>query len=163
MDEAFEVLTLMQTGKARIIPVVLLDQPNGTYWQTWMKFLTEHLFKFGYIDTEDFHLFRIVANVEEAVQEIVHFYSVYQSSRWVGEQLVIRILRRISEGALAKLNDEFADVVRKGEIIQRAALRQEKNELEIWDLPRLVLRPHRQSFGRFRQLVDAINSTQSAE
>ena len=63
MDEAFEVLTLMQTGKARIIPVVLLDRPDGTYWQTWMKFLTEHLFKFGYIDSEDFHLFKIVPNV----------------------------------------------------------------------------------------------------
>src|SRR5438045_1719579 len=104
MDEAFEVLTLMQTGKARIIPVVLLDQPNGTYWQTWMKFLTEHLFKFGYIDTEDFHLFRIVSNVHEAVQEILHFYSVYQSSRWVGEQLVIRIGRKISNPALVALN-----------------------------------------------------------
>src|SRR5438309_11771687 len=80
LDEGLEVMTLMQTGKARIIPVVLLDQPGGTYWQTWMHFLKEHLFKFGFIDSEDFHLFRIVANVEEAVQEIVHFYSVYQSS-----------------------------------------------------------------------------------
>src|SRR5204863_8753369 len=65
MDEAFDVLTLMQTGKARIIPVVLLDQPNGTYWQTWMKFLTEQLFQFGYIESEDFHLFRIMPNVRE--------------------------------------------------------------------------------------------------
>ena len=162
MDEAFEVLTLMQTGKARIIPVVLLDQPNGTYWQTWMKFLTEHLFKFGYIDTEDFHLFRIVRNVREAVQDILHFYSVYQSSRWVGEQLVIRIGRKISNSALVALNREFSDIVRTGEIIQCSALRQEKNEPEIWDLPRLVLRPHRRSFGRFRQLVDAINSTEGS-
>src|SRR5882762_7583489 len=84
MDESFEVLTLMQTGKARIIPVVLLDRPDGTYWQTWMKFLSEHLFKFGYVESEDFHLFKIVPNVAEAVQEILHFYSVYQSSRWVG-------------------------------------------------------------------------------
>ena len=158
MDEGFEVLTLMQTGKARIIPVVLLDRPDGTYWQTWMKFLTEHLFKFGYIDPEDFHLFKIVPGVAEAVQEILHFYSVYQSSRWVGEQLVIRLSQKLSPTALAKLNQEFSDIVRMGEIIQRGALRQEKNEPEIWDLPRLVLTPHRRSFGRFRQLIDALNA-----
>ena len=159
MDEAFEVLTLMQTGIARVIPVVLLDKPGGTYWQTWMKFLTEHLFQFGYIDSEDFHLFRIAKNVQEAVQEIAHFYSVYQSARWVGEQLVIRIAHKISSDSLTKLNREFADVVRSGKIVQRTALRQEKNEPEIWDLPRLVLKPHRKSFGRFRQLIDAINAT----
>ena len=76
MDEAFEVLTLMQTGKGRIIPVVLLDRPGGTYWQTWLKFLTEHFFKFGYIDAEDFHFFKIATDVPAAVQEILHFYSV---------------------------------------------------------------------------------------
>jgi uncharacterized protein (TIGR00730 family) len=157
MDEGFEVLTLMQTGKARIIPVVLLDRPGGTYWQTWMEFLTEHLFKFGYVDSEDFHLFKIVPNVAEAVREILHFYSVYQSSRWVGQQLVIRLSRKLSSTALVELNHEFSDIVRTGEIIQRNALRQEKNEPEIWDLPRLILTPHRRSFGRFRQLIDAIN------
>ncbi|PYJ12288.1 MAG: TIGR00730 family Rossman fold protein [Verrucomicrobia bacterium] len=158
MDEAFEALTLMQTGKARVIPVVLLDRPDGTYWQTWMKFLTEHLFEFGYVDSDDFHLFKIVPNVAAAVQEIVHFYSVYQSSRWVGEQLAIRLSRKISDQAVAALNQEFRDIVRTGEIVQGSALRQEKNEPEIWDLPRLVLTPHRRSFGRFRQLIDAINA-----
>ncbi len=163
MDEGFEVLTLMQTGKARIIPVVLLDRPDGTYWQTWMKFLTEHLFKFGYVESEDFHLFKIVPNVAEAVQEILHFYSVYQSSRWVGEQLVIRISQKLSNTALVELNQKFSDIVRTGEIIQCSALRQEKNEPEIWDLPRLALTPHRRSFGRFRQLIDAINATNTTD
>jgi hypothetical protein len=124
-----------------------------------MKFLTEHLFKLGYVDSEDFHLFKIVPNVGEAVREILHFYSVYQSSRWVGEQLVIRISQKLSDAALVELNQQFSDIVRIGEIIQCGALRQEKNEPEIWDLPRLVLRPHRRSFGRFRQLIDAINAT----
>ena len=157
MDEAFEVLTLMQTGKARIIPVVLLDRPGGTYWQTWMEFLTEHLFKFGYVDSDDFHLFKIVPNVAEAVAEILKFYSIYQSARWVGAQLVIRISRKLSKPALLKLNQDFSDIVRTGEIVQGNALRQEKNEPDIWDLPRLILTPHRRSFGRFRQLIDAIN------
>ena len=93
------------------------------------------------------------------MEEILHFYSVYHSSRWVGEQLVIRIGRKLSDSALAELNEKFSDVVRTGEIIQGGALRQEKNEPEIWDLPRLILTPHRRSFGRFRQLIDAINAS----
>jgi len=157
MDEAFEVLTLMQTGKARIIPVVLLDKPGGTYWKTWMRFLTEHLLKLGYIGSEDFHFFKIVPNVAEAVREILRFYSVFQSSRWVGERLVIRISQKLSKTALAGLNQTFADIVRTGEIVQDSALPQEKNEPEIWELPRLILTPHRRSFGRFRQFLDAIN------
>src|SRR3954447_11225957 len=162
MDEAFEVLTLMQTGKARIIPVVLLDRPGGSYWETWMKFLTEHLFKFGYIGEEDFHFFKMVPNVAEAVREIVHFYSTYQSSRWVGEQLVIRLSHKLARKSVVALNQQFADIVRSGEIAQGSALRQEKNEPEIWELPRLILTPHRRSFGRFRQLIDAINAADAA-
>src|SRR5947208_3953317 len=157
MDEGFEVLTLMQTGKARIIPVVLLDRPDGSYWETWMKFLTDHLCKFGYIGPEDFHFLKIMPNVAEAVREIVNFYSVYQSSRWVGEQLVVRLSKKLSSGALAELNKSFSDVLRTGSIVQGSALRQEKNEPEIWELPRLIFTPHRRSFGRFRQLIDSIN------
>jgi len=162
MDEAFEVLTLMQTGKGRIIPVVLLDQPNGSYWQTWLRFLTDHFFKFGYIDLEDFHLFKIAPTVAEAVQEILYFYSNYQSYRWVGEQLVIRVSQKLSTDAVAKLNQDFSDLVRTGAIVQGSALRQEKNEPEIWTLPRLILTPHRKSFGRLRQFINAINASEKA-
>jgi hypothetical protein len=87
---------------------------------------------------------------------------VYQSSRWVGQELVIRIARKLSGKAMSLLNNEFSDIVRTGEIVQGTALRQEKNEPEIWDLPRLILTPHRRSFGRFRQLIDAINRADSA-
>lgn len=161
MDETFEVLTLMQTGKARIIPVVLLDRPDGIYWETWMKFLTEHLFKLGFVSPDDLHFFKIVHTVDEAVQEILQFYKVYHSARWVGEQLAIRISRRLTNAAVAELNQKFADLVRTGEIVQGVALRPEKNEPEIWELPRLLLTPHRRSFGRFRQLIDAINLAQT--
>jgi uncharacterized protein (TIGR00730 family) len=160
MDEGFEVLTLMQTGKARIIPVVLVDKPNGSYWETWMKFLTGHLLELGLIGPEDFHLFKIVHDPHEAVQEILHFYSVYDSARWVGDQLVIRLCHRLSADSIAQLNDQFTDVVREGQIVQGTALRQEKNEPAIWELPRLILSPHRRSFGRFRQLIDAINAAE---
>jgi uncharacterized protein (TIGR00730 family) len=159
MDECFEVLTLMQTGKARIIPVVLLDRPNGTYWETWMKFLTDYLFKIGFVSEDDFRFFKIVHNVDQAVDEIVGFYRNYHSMRWVGDQLAIRITHRLTKTAIADLNKNFSDVVSKGEIVQGNALRSEKNEPEIWDLPRLILTPYRRSFGRFRQLIDAINSS----
>ena len=158
MDEGFEVLTLMQTGKARIIPVVLVDRPNGTYWETWMKFVTEELFEYGFISPEDFYFFKIVHDVDEAVQEITHFYSVYHSSRWVGEQLVVRLQRRLSDGAMRDVNAKFPDLLRSGEIVQGTALRQEKNEPEIWELPRLIMLPHRRNFGRFRQLIDFLNA-----
>jgi uncharacterized protein (TIGR00730 family) len=159
MDETFEVLTLMQTGKARIIPVVLLDRPGGTYWETWMKFLTEHLFKLGLISPEDFSFFKIARDVEEAVRELLQFYKIYHSARWVGEQLVVRICQPLAKSAIAELNKNFADLVRQGEIVQGSALRQEKNEPEIWHLPRLILTPYRNNFGRFRQLIDAINAS----
>ena len=162
MDECFEVLTLMQTGKARIIPVVLLDRPDGKYWETWMKFLTDYLFKIGFVSSDDFHFFKIVHNVDQAVDEIVNFYKTFHSMRWVGDQLVIRIANPLSKTALADLNREFADLVCKGEVVQGKALPAEKNEPQIWELPRLILTPHRRSFGRFRQLIDAINVAPTA-
>jgi uncharacterized protein (TIGR00730 family) len=157
LDETFEVLTLMQTGKARVIPVVLLDRPRGSYWETWLKFLTDRLLKPGFISVEDFSFFKVVHNVGGAVAEILQFYKVYHSARWVRERLVIRINHALPKRTIADLNKKFADVVRTGEIIQCAALRQEKNEPEIWDLPRLLLTPYRDRFGRLRQLIDAIN------
>jgi uncharacterized protein (TIGR00730 family) len=162
LDESFEVLTLMQTGKARIIPVVLLDKPDGDYWETWMKFLTGHLLKIGFISEEDFHFFKIFHDVESAVNEITDFYRAYHSARWVGQKLVIRIARALTPAVVAELNDSFADLLRRGAIVQGKALPQEQNEPEILSLPRLILYPHRRSFGRFRQLIDAINRAECA-
>jgi len=162
MDETFEVLTLMQTGKARIIPVVMLDRPGGNYWDTWMKFLTDYLFKLGLVSREDFSFFKIARTVDEAANEILQFYKLYHSARWVGEQLVIRICQPLSRSALEDLNKNFSDLLRAGEIVQGSALRQEKNEPGIWDLPRLVLTPYRNNFGRFRRLIDAINASSVA-
>jgi len=163
LDESFEVLTLMQTGKARIIPVVMLDKADGDYWETWLTFVTEHLYKIGFVSQEDFHLFKICHDVEEAVNEITGFYRVYHSARWVGQKLVIRIARSLIPAAVAQLNDEFANLLRRGAIVQSKALPQEKNEPEILSLPRLTLYPHRHSFGRFRLLIDAINQAECAD
>jgi uncharacterized protein (TIGR00730 family) len=162
LDETFEVLTLMQTGKARIIPVVMLDRPRGNYWEVWMKFVTDRLLKSGLISEEDFSFFKITYNVPDAVAEISNFYKIYHSARWVGERFVIRMNDRLSKAAVVNLNKQFADIVRRGEIIQGTALPQEKNEPEIWDLSRLIFTPFRTRFGRFRQLIDAINSSSTA-
>ena len=159
MDEGFEVLTLMQTGKARIIPMVLLDMPNGSYWETWMKFVRDDMFNLGYLSSEDFSLFKLCHNVSEAINEVLKFYKNYHSIRWVGDQLVMRIMQNLSAAAVVDLNKKFADIVREGEIVQGGALPQEKNEPEIASLTRLVLKQHRRDFGRFRQLIDAINES----
>jgi uncharacterized protein (TIGR00730 family) len=162
LDETFEVLTLMQTGKARIIPVVLLNRPRGNYWELWMDFITDRLLKRGLISEEDLSFFKITRTVREAVAEILHFYKIYHSARWVGDRFVIRMNDRLSKNAIIDLNKQFADILRKGEIVQATALPLEKNEPEIWDLPRLILTPFRNNFGRFRQLIDAINSSSTA-
>jgi uncharacterized protein (TIGR00730 family) len=157
MDEGFEALTLMQTGKALIIPIVLLDRPDGTYWENWMRFLRDHLLKLGLISKEDFNFINIAHNVTDAVDHILLFYRNYKSSRWVGSQLVLRICKPLTEKALFELNKQFAELFRAGRIEQGGPLPQEKNQPEIWHLPRLILTPHRYEFGRYRQLIDAIN------
>ncbi len=157
LDEGFEALTLMQTGKALIIPIVLIDRPNGSYWESWMRFLTDHLLKQGLISEGDFNFIKIVHNVEEAVGEILLFYRNYDSSRWVGLQLIFRIYKALTPNAVADLNQRFADLLREGQIVQGSALPQERNQPELAHLPRLILTPHRHEFGRYRQLIDAIN------
>ena len=159
MDEAFEVLTLMQTGKARIVPVVLLDQPRGKYWEAWMQFLTERLLKFGFISEEDFAFFKIKHSAQDAAAEITQFYKVFHSARWVGERFFIRLNRSLSNEALIDLNNHFTDILSAGEIVQRTPIPKENDELETLDLPRLIFTPVRTRFGRFRQLIDAINSS----
>ena len=157
MDEAFEVLTLMQTGKTRVAPIVLLDRPRGRYWETWIQFLTKRLLKFGFISKEDFAFFKIKHSAQDAAAEITQFYKVFHSARWVGERYVIRLNRPLSDRRLVDLNNRFADILRAGEIVQRAAIPKEDDELETHDLPRLIFTPVRSRFGRFRELIDAIN------
>ncbi len=161
MDEGFEVLTLLQTGKAKMIPIVMVDEPQGHYWQTWQAFMRGHLLKLGLISEEDFALFRLTNDVEQAVAETINFYRVYQSSRYVGQQMVMRLARRLTEATVEELNDRFGDILRGGCFVQGAALRQERNEPEILHLPRLVFTPNRRNFGRLRLLIDTINSSES--
>ncbi|MFZ2224743.1 MAG: TIGR00730 family Rossman fold protein [Candidatus Deferrimicrobium sp.] len=157
MDEAFEVLTLLQTGKTHPFPVVLVDEPGGTYWARWRQFLENSLLKSGMISPEDFSLFRITSSVEEAVREIRGYYRVFHSMRYSGRDLVIRIREPLTPDALAALNRDFPDLLVEGMISQVNALPVEADEPEIADLPRIVFRFNSGSHGRLRQLIDRLN------
>lgn len=157
MDEGFETMTLMQTGKSRIMPLIMVDQPGGKYWKTFMTFLREHLLRNGLVSESDFHLLAVTDSVDEAVAHILKFYSNFTSYRWVGKRMVLRVQRRLSDPALARLNAQFGDLLQSGSIEQGDALPEEANEPDLADLPRIVLTPHQRDFGRLRLLIDAVN------
>jgi uncharacterized protein (TIGR00730 family) len=157
MDEAFEVLTLMQTGKARILPVVMIDKPNGAYWNTWNSFLAEYLLKLGLISPEDFHLFKLTDSLDEAAAEIERFYSNFHSYRWVGERFVMRLQHPLASQSLEQIREEFSEILGAQGIQQTVHLPEEVNEPEIATLPRLIFTPTRKNFGLFRRLIDAVN------
>jgi uncharacterized protein (TIGR00730 family) len=163
LDEAMEVLTLLQTGKREMMPVVLLDEPGGDYWADWQKYVTRHLLQGKMISSSDLQLYKVCDQVEEAVDELLDFYRVYHSMRYVGPQLVLRIERPLTEQQLAALNDQFADLLQAGRIEQRGALPAESDEHQLAEKPRLVLKFNRRSFGRLRQLIDAINQTAASD
>ncbi len=156
-DEAFECLTLVQTGKTNPMPIVFVDAPRGTYWKTWKKYVEEHLLRRRLISAEDMALFKVTSSVDEAVDEIVDFYRVYHSSRTVGQKLVIRVTRPLAPAVLASLAAEFADILDGHPIEQRGAFDEESDEPELSALPRLVLTFDRTHFGRLRQLIDRLN------
>ena len=157
-DEGFEVLTLLQTGKTRPIPLVLLDRVRGTYWKTWQRYVEDQILRRGLIAREDLGLYKVTDNVETAVDEIINFYRVYHSSRYVGERLVIRLTRALAPQFVRQLAADFDDIIADGGIEQRAALPAERGDADIFHLPRLVLRFDRVQFGRLRQLIDRINA-----
>jgi len=162
MDEGFELLTLIQTGKSVVQPIVMIDQPGGTYWKTFDRFLRDHLLRLGLISPEDFSLFRITDNIDEAVAEIVRFFSVFHSYRMVGKKTVIRLTRPLSPAVIEDLNRTFLDLAGQAGFEQTTALPREADEPEIADLPRLVFTDRLHRFGRLRQLIDFIN-TRGAE
>lgn len=157
MDELFEVLTLIQTGKAQVVPVVLVDAKGGTYWRTWTRFVEDHLHRLGLISEDDFHLFKVTDDLDEAAAEIAGFYRNFHSYRYVGKRLVMRLQRPVTPELLGHLNSEFADLIEEGAYHTCAALPQEADEPHLADLPRLVCTKKRGLAGRFRQLIDCVN------
>ena len=161
LDETFEILTLMQTGKSNPLPVVCVDREGGDYWNAWDGYVRNVLVPRGLIFPEDVLLYRVTDRVETAVAEITGFYRNYHSSRYVGDRLVVRLQHAPTGGELDRLNDEFRDILVDGMLTVRPALPEETNDHAIAHLPRLVLRFNRRDIGRLRQLIDALNQLRS--
>jgi len=157
LDEAFELLTLLQTGKALPAPLVLLDVPGGTYWRSWRRFLDEEVARGGLIDPPDHALYRITGDIETALEEILGFYRNYHSLRYVGDLLVLRVRHLPSRRELAELSERFADILQGGTIRPTRPLPPERADQDHLELARLCLRFDRYHYGRLRQLIDALN------
>lgn len=156
-DEGFEVLTLVQTGKSHLFPIVMLEAPGGDYWKRWLEFVQDVLLRRGFISPPDLALFKITTSLDEAVEEIVNFYKVYHSMRYVGDRLILRLQQPLSEPTLAQVRRDFSDILAGGTFEQTGALPAEANETHLTHLPRLRFRFDRQSLGRLRQLIDFMN------
>ncbi|MBI4640879.1 MAG: LOG family protein [Candidatus Tectomicrobia bacterium] len=156
-DEAFESLTLIQTGKTAPLPIVFIDRPGGSHWHEWLKYIEGCLLKGELISPDDLSLFKVMDSVTEAVREITTFYRSYHSSRYVNEQLVIRLNHPISDHVLHLLNRRFESILTQGSIERSSALPDEADEPEWLHLSRLVLWFNRKDFGKLRQMIDMIN------
>jgi uncharacterized protein (TIGR00730 family) len=157
LDEAMEVITLLQTGKRDMIPVALLDQPGGVYWQALLDFISTHLLRTGMISPDDLHLFKLTDSFQTASEEVLQFFRVYHSMRYVKQELVFRLQEPLHPLLLEAINVQFADLLTDGQFEQRPALLLERDEADLLHLPRLVFRFNRRNFGRLRLLIDAIN------
>ncbi len=161
LDEAMETMTLIQTGKRDIIPLVLIEPYGTTYWQTWMDFLRTELLDRGYIKKSDFSLFELVDSPENAVERINLFYRRFHSLRYVNGKLVIRMTSPLSPGKVSELNSMFPDILEDGGKISLLdkSLPEEANEPHLTNLPRLIVDFNKRSFSRLKQMIDAINRT----
>jgi uncharacterized protein (TIGR00730 family) len=157
LDEGFELLTLLQTGKAEPAPVVLLDVPDGTYWQGWSRFVADEVEARGLVSADDRAFFIITDDVSVATAELLGFYRNYRSCRWVGDLLVLRMAIQPDKSQLADLNRRFADIVTSGVIRKVDPFPPERADDDVLDLPRLALRFDKVHYGRLRQLIDAVN------
>ena len=157
LDETFEVLTLVQTGKSRLIPILLLDAPGETYWQHWRQFVETELLDRGYISPHDLALLEQLQTAKEAFERISQFYRNFHSTRGVDGELRIRMLRALPEAALARLNREFSDICSAEGFTLVAAHPDEHDEPEIRDFPRLAFHFAGGDYGRLRQLIDFVN------
>jgi len=162
LDETFELLTLLQTGKADPAPIVLLEVPGGTYWHDWEHFITGEVLRRGLVSQEDLCLYKITEDVGEATEEIRGFYRNYHSRRFVGDTLVLRLKAAPTDDEVDELNREFADIVTRGRIERIEPLPPERSGDDHVDLPRVAFHFNVMHQGRLRQLIDALNRLASA-
>ncbi len=157
-DEGFETLTLVQTGKRDMMPIVFIDEPGGSYWKEWQTFVERQLLDRGLISPEDMSLFHVTDDLDEAYNEIMNFYRVYDSMRYIRDRLVLRLRAEPSDEYVEQLNDDFKDLLDRGRIEKSVTHEFEHDESHIRHLPRLRMRFNRRHIGRLRQLIDRLNS-----
>jgi uncharacterized protein (TIGR00730 family) len=157
-DEGYEALTLMQTGKAQLMPLVLVDKPGGTFWKTWDAYVRDHLLKAKLISPDDRSLYQIAKDVDDAVNIITGFYRNYHSTRFVHDLLVIRLKNAPSATRLAEMSKEFADIIVEGKIEAIKATQDEIDDKDQLDLQRIAFAFNRRDYGRLRQLVNVLNA-----
>ena len=156
-DELSEALTLAQTGKSQLVPIILIDSPESSYWKEWEEFLRKGMLSRGYISEDEFAFFKKFDAVDLAVREIKNFYRNYHSYRFVKENLVIRLNRPPAPGLIDTLNREFADILTQGPVRQTEPLPDETDDPGSLHLHRLLLHFNREDFARLRQMIDVIN------
>lgn len=159
LDEGMESLTLVQTGKRNPVPILLVEEPGGSYWTKWAEFLEETLLQRGYISKSDLLLYERLDSIDDVVDKIKSFYSRYHSLRYIGDFLVIRLRSGISQHKVDDLRSRFSKILApQGEMHLSGPLPEEIDEPEIRDLPRLVLGFNKKDFGGLKELIDSINS-----
>jgi uncharacterized protein (TIGR00730 family) len=157
LDEGYEVLTLMQTGKSQLMPLVLVDRPGSTYWKTWDRNVRGHLLRDKLISPEDLNLYQITDSADAAVKIITRFYRNFHSSRFVKDLLVIRLKNAPSAAAVTALNKDFADIINGLPIKQIKPTPEEIEDNDNLDLARIAFGFNRRDYGRLRQLIDVVN------
>lgn len=158
MDEATEVITLLQTGKRDLVPLVLLDAPGGSFWKSFDEFIVQHMLGNGLISNEDLCLYRLTDNVETAVDEIMNFYRNYHSMRYVRDYLVLRLQEAPGAELMSELQGYFGSIAVDGRIELSGPLDDEQNEPNLASLPRLVLKFNRRNLGLLRLMIDCLNA-----
>jgi uncharacterized protein (TIGR00730 family) len=157
-DEGFEALTMIQTGKTTLMPIVMVDSPGGTFWQHWRTYIKAEILHNGMINEEDMNLFKLTDDVDAAVEEITGFYRRYHSMRYVGPKLVLRLHTLLPAQALERLNDTYRGILTAGRIEQcPGPIEGEDNEHPA--MPRLVLQFNRKNVGTLRLMVNEINAS----
>jgi uncharacterized protein (TIGR00730 family) len=156
LDEAFELLTLLQTGRADMHPVVLLER-GGVYWKELHAFLVEHLCERGMVDEDDLNLVRIAETVGEAADIIESFYANYHSERYIKGRLIFRMQRLPPAEALEALASRYSDMLASGGFEVVGPSEEEQEEEDFLELQRIAFDYNRQTAGRLRQFIDDLN------
>jgi uncharacterized protein (TIGR00730 family) len=157
MDEAFELLTLMQTGKSDVQPIVLLEEEGSTYWSEWMRFLEDQLVGRDLISRDDLNLLCHATSIDYAVEELTRFYRNYQSQRHDAGLLILRMLRLPPEVEIEGLGEAFADILGPRGIRASEPSEHEVSDGDHLDLKRLTVDFNQRSVGRLRRLIDELN------